>query len=562
MPAQPVEEIATALHILVPIRSWLHDPGWRQFTRLLVIPYGLLPLIFIALFASSSNLATPGWAYSLYIAPLWAIVFWLLIRPGQVTRQEVLIGAGAIVFALIWIRVVTVNLNGVLGAPGKPLSFLGAIGVGINEEITKALPILVAALLLLKFRSTKLDVRMWMFLGTIVGLAFGVTEQAGYTLQDIQAITSAQANSEAIVELLAFAERVFVDGFQHALWAGVSAFFIGIAVNYPRRRFQLIAFGILVPAILHGLYDWSAGAVGSLWAPILIQLLSLFLFLGYTMSAATIVRQVRTTPMFRGESMLMERINPDSGQYSVRPAGASQGTGHQASHGSGGQGWGGQSGGGQGSGGQGGGGQGGGSPGGSDGWGSPVGGGQGGGNQGWGTPAGGGQGSGDSSGNRDWGSPAGGGQGSGDSSGAGAVRPAAARAAAMRATGWAGGGGQGSGDSRGSDGWGSPADGAQNSGSPGGNQAWGSPGSGGQSGNEGWAGQVSGGHRSSDPGWGSPDSGHESAGQGSAGQGSPSRESAGECQPGQCRPGLGRPGQRQSGPQRGLGRPGERRPRQ
>ena len=292
----------------MPIRSWLHDPGWRQFLRLLVIPYGLLPLIFIALFASSSNLAAPGWAYSLYIAPLWAIAFWLLIRPGQVTRQEVLIGAGAIVFSLIWIRIVTVNINGLMGPPGKPLSFFGAIGVGLNEEITKALPILLAALLLLKFRSVKLDVRMWMFLGTMVGLAFGVTEQAGYTLQDIQAITSAQANSEAIVEVLAFAERVFVDGFQHALWAGVSAFFIGIAVNYPRRRFQLIAFGIAVPAVLHGLYDWSAGAFGSLWAPILIQLLSLFLFLGYTMSAATIVSQVRTTPMFRGESMLMERI--------------------------------------------------------------------------------------------------------------------------------------------------------------------------------------------------------------------------------------------------------------
>jgi protease PrsW len=170
-----------------------------------------------------------------------------------------------------------------------------------------------------------------MFLGTMVGLAFGVTEQAGYTLQDIQAITSAQANSEAIVEVLAFAERVFVDGFQHALWAGVSAFFIGIAVNYPRRRFQLIALGIAVPAVLHGLYDWSAGAFGSLWAPILIQLLSLFLFLGYTMSAATIVSQVRTTPMFRGESMLMERIKDKDGSPPDAPGPGGAGPGsHQA----------------------------------------------------------------------------------------------------------------------------------------------------------------------------------------------------------------------------------------
>jgi RsiW-degrading membrane proteinase PrsW (M82 family) len=311
---ESVDEIATALHILIPIRSWLHDPGWRQFLRLLVIPYGLLPLIFIALFAGSDSLATPGWAYSLYIAPLWAIVFWLLIRPGPVGRREWLIGAGAIAFSLVWIRLVTVNLNQVMGRPGKPLSFPGAIGVGLNEEITKALPILLAALLLLKFRSVKLDVRMWMFLGAIVGLAFGVTEQAGYTLQDIQAITSAQANSEIIVEVLAFAERVFVDGFQHALWAGVSAFFIGMAVNYPRRRIALIALGIAIPASLHGLYDWSAGAFASLWVPIIIQALSVFLFLGYTMSAAAIERRVRQTPMFRGESMLFDRIT-DSGSF-------------------------------------------------------------------------------------------------------------------------------------------------------------------------------------------------------------------------------------------------------
>ncbi len=315
----PVDEIATALHILVPIRSWLHDSGWRQFVRLLVIPYGLLPLVFIALFASSNDLSTPGWAYSLYIAPLWAIVFWLLIRPGTVGRREIGIAAGSIVFALIWIRIVTININGLMGKAGRPLSFPGALGVGINEEITKALPIFLAAILLLRMRQIKLDVRMWMFLGTLVGLAFGVTEQAGYTTLDIEGISAAKANSQAIVEVLAFAERVFVDGFQHAMWAGVSAFFIGMAINYPRRRIQLIAFGITVPAVLHGLYDWSAGAFASLWVPIIVQAISLFLFLGYTMSAAAIEQQVRQTPMFRGESMIMERISDQQLSQQRRP---------------------------------------------------------------------------------------------------------------------------------------------------------------------------------------------------------------------------------------------------
>src|SRR5581483_9001952 len=80
------DEMKTALHILLPVKSWLHNPGWRQRLRLAVIPYGLLPMAFIAYYQNSTNFNTPGWVYSLYIAPLWAFVFWLLIRPGPLNK--------------------------------------------------------------------------------------------------------------------------------------------------------------------------------------------------------------------------------------------------------------------------------------------------------------------------------------------------------------------------------------------------------------------------------------------------------------------------------------------
>jgi RsiW-degrading membrane proteinase PrsW (M82 family) len=99
-----------------------------------------------------------------------------------------------------------------------------------------------------------------------------------------------------------------VDGFQHAVWAGIAGFFIGMAVNYRRRRIPLILLGVTIPALLHALNDWSVGAFNFYWVWILIQAFSLLLFLGYTMSAETIERQVRQTPMFRGESMIMERL--------------------------------------------------------------------------------------------------------------------------------------------------------------------------------------------------------------------------------------------------------------
>jgi len=306
--AEARDELASAFQILVPVRSWLTDPGWRQGLRLLVIAYALLPLVFLALFASSGNLTTPGWAYSLYVAPLWGVAFWLLIRPPEPHgKQELLIGLGIVIWVMIWMSIITISVNSVF----NPKSLIGALGVGFNEEITKALPILVAALGLLKLRSVKLDVRMWMFLGTIAGLTFGVREASQYTTIAIEHIAGAAVHhsaNAAVIGALSFAYRVFVDGFQHAIWAGVAAFFIGIAVNYPRRRVPLILFGVTIAAVLHALNDWYLSNFSLPWPWIALQAFSLLLFLGYTMSAASIERRVSRTPLFRGESMIMDKF--------------------------------------------------------------------------------------------------------------------------------------------------------------------------------------------------------------------------------------------------------------
>jgi RsiW-degrading membrane proteinase PrsW (M82 family) len=309
--------LATALRILFPIQSWLRDPGWRQGLRLLVIAYALLPLIFLALLSSSSDLSAPGWAYSLYVAPLWSMGFWMLIRPGHVGKREIWVGVGIVVWTLVWINVVTIHVNAALHISGS-IHLGQALVIGVNEELTKALPVLLAGLFLLWYRKVKLDVRMWMFLGTVAGLTFGIAEQAFYTSTDIVGIHEAQSNNEAVTGALAFAERIFVDGFQHAVWAGIAGFFIGMALNYGRRRVQLVILGVAVPAVLHALNDYLASS--SVWLVILIQAASLLLFLGYTLSAASIEQRVRETPLFRGHSMMMEAIvDPDRPSQSRRP---------------------------------------------------------------------------------------------------------------------------------------------------------------------------------------------------------------------------------------------------
>jgi RsiW-degrading membrane proteinase PrsW (M82 family) len=302
----PGGDFATALHILVPIRSWLKDPGWKQGSRLLVIAYGLLPSLFVVLFSANSDLSAPGWAYSLAIAPLWAVAFWLLIRPGHITKLIGWLAVAIVGGVMVLLPTVTLPWEGALDKTGTLHNLLPWIyGVGFAEEITKAIPILVAALLLRWIWKITLDVRVWMFLGTIAGLAFGVRESVLYTSSYLM-----QGNHRtglAVPLILTFAQRVFVDGFQHAVWAGIAAFFIGMGVNYRRRRIPLILFGITLAAVLHGLNDWST-QLASHWLWIVMEAISLLLFIGYTMSAASIERQVRDTPLFRGDSMIMGAV--------------------------------------------------------------------------------------------------------------------------------------------------------------------------------------------------------------------------------------------------------------
>jgi RsiW-degrading membrane proteinase PrsW (M82 family) len=304
----PGGDFATAVHILLPVRSWLKDPGWKQGSRLLVIAYGLLPSLFVVLFSATTDLSAPGWAYSLAIAPLWAVAFWLLIRPGHITKLIGWLAVGIVAGVMLLLPTLTLPWEDALDNTRGIHNLLPWIyGVGFAEEVTKAIPILVAALLLRWVWKITLDVRVWMFLGTIAGLAFGIRESVFYTSSYLM-----QGNHRAglaVPLILTFAQRVFVDGFQHAVWTGIAAFFIGMGVNYRRRRIPLILFGITLPAVLHGLNDWST-QLASHWLWIVMEAVSLMLFIGYTMSATSIERQVRDTPLFRGDSMIMGAVLP------------------------------------------------------------------------------------------------------------------------------------------------------------------------------------------------------------------------------------------------------------
>ena len=150
-----------ALRTLIPFSAWLRDPAMRQWQRLLVVVYALVPLILLIVLQHTANLVTLGWVYCLYVAPLWAIVFWYLIRPGPLTRLHLMIAAVIIVAEPLLIPGLTRPVERALAPAEASHDLLKWItGVGLAEELTKALPVMVLAIVLLKFRKIKLDVRM------------------------------------------------------------------------------------------------------------------------------------------------------------------------------------------------------------------------------------------------------------------------------------------------------------------------------------------------------------------------------------------------------------------
>src|SRR5258708_17267034 len=217
------------------------------------------------------SLGAPGGEYRAYGAPLWPLPFGSGCRPPVIGKLEVVIGIGIVIWTIVWLHVVMIYINHFANTH----NILGSLVVGYNEEITKALPVLIAAILVLKIRKQKLDPRTWFLMGTVAGLTFGIVEQSIYTPAALIQIHGAHAISEADVGALSFAFRVFVDGFQHAVWAGVSGFFVGMAVNYRRRRIPLLLLVSSIPSTLHALHDSTLTDYSTVCAWVLPQALSL-----------------------------------------------------------------------------------------------------------------------------------------------------------------------------------------------------------------------------------------------------------------------------------------------
>lgn len=205
--------------------------------------------------------------FAAYFAAAW----WLLLRtvlrpvsPGPV------VAAILVLLALVTQAPLAILLEEMLDADPENL-FAGVLGVGVPEELVKALPV-AAIVLALRSRGRLLEPRDVLFLGVVSGIVFGAAEAVHYVL-DVYVGPTGQASALQILW------RLLANPAIHGAWAGVAAYFLGLAARRePAQWAPLAGLGLAIAALLHGVSNWLVGT----WASVLVAAVSALLLLAYS----------------------------------------------------------------------------------------------------------------------------------------------------------------------------------------------------------------------------------------------------------------------------------------
>ena len=266
---------------VVPLRVWRDDRFWKLgWVRWLAF-LAFFPLALSKFFSRDVSLDDAAWALGAYFALLWCLILYRCLQPGTVDLGKIVFSAGFTVVVGMTLLLAAQKLPGIkhlyaaTEVPDPLPRIIGyVLGVGVLEETTKVLPLYW----LFIHRKNPTTVRRTAFLGCISGLAFGVDEAVMYSLGYAADVSGGRFGfgRYLVVQIL----RLISLPLLHALWAGVTGYFVGLAATFPARARALIVVGVGGVAVLHGFYDvFSSG-----WIGVALGVLSLMLFLGYARS--------------------------------------------------------------------------------------------------------------------------------------------------------------------------------------------------------------------------------------------------------------------------------------
>jgi RsiW-degrading membrane proteinase PrsW (M82 family) len=259
---------------LVPIRHWARHPGLHRWPVLMLIALVCVPPIAVVLLnqPTTTHLNDAGWIFAYYFAIGWLLLLAVVVRPQHVTRSMLGAVAGIGIMTQVPIALwLEDHLHD--STTNLPASIFT---VGVPEELAKALPVLVVAWIWRRKWHTQTP---WDYLslGAVSGLVFGALEAERYFTHYLGSQSGTVNGAELQGLTINFLWRFVTDPIDHACWAGITGYFIGLAITGHVPRYPVGLVGICIAAGLHGLNDWTSPHLA--W--VLVDLISVLLFLGY-----------------------------------------------------------------------------------------------------------------------------------------------------------------------------------------------------------------------------------------------------------------------------------------
>ncbi len=270
---------------LVPVRHWARDPALRSWPVLLLVALVCVPPIALVLLnnPTEATLHASAWIFAVYFAVAWLLLLGVVVRPQHVHR--------AMLAAIAVIGVVTQAPTAIFletQLHSSTGNLLDVFTIGIPEELAKAIPIVVVAWIWRREWPTQTP-RDYLFLGAVSGLVFGAAEAVHY-FTNVLGSLQGNVNGLDLQDLtIQYIWRFLTDPIDHAMWAGITGYFIGLAITGQNRKYSLGLVGIAIAAVLHGLNDWSPVNGHVAW--VLVTLISVILFLGYARAGAWLPAQ-------------------------------------------------------------------------------------------------------------------------------------------------------------------------------------------------------------------------------------------------------------------------------
>lgn len=254
-------------------KTTIQKNNWMNDRRMLLLSIvGLTPSV-LMMFPISGFVVF--YLVALYFSAIWGLFFYYFFRTPQVkvrTTMGVFFMTQIFMF-VIWNMLGLAQLNPFYMFTDKvfPVNWVGyVLGVGLTEELVKAVPLLIIA----RRAKEPLIPQTLVYYGLMSGIGFGVFEGVEYQ-------TTVNIELDYTSAFFMNIARLTSLPFLHAIWCGMAGYFISFAKLYPKYRRSLYLLAIAIPAILHGTYDTFCGTTPGMLIAVPVMALSVMLLITY-----------------------------------------------------------------------------------------------------------------------------------------------------------------------------------------------------------------------------------------------------------------------------------------